>query len=1249
MPQRKNEAVAPVQQAQAPWDDGSLSDDGDGELCTVLEDAWTMQARNLGKSQPTAATSRSRLPVAVSPPSGQDHPHPRDNASADLCETRQTQELRDDFFALYTSQSAAESPNDRRGRGGMTGSAASLSAAAADSNEGGSSSCLSDQEDEGTDRDNAVSTDVEVRVSRTDDHHAQQSQYVPECADYLEEEDGIADSTESPLVSEQPEEGFKAETQQLPSHSGTMPAIEAPRHPECWPHPHPPPFSALPRPCQTRVTFHTQRYGAFIKAYLGLSDVEVEQAQRRGRGICMIGVRKAPPSSSHLVSSASYITPFTLTSSSSAAAVANSGAYQPVHHRHSHHGFGEPVKVQRTFLRHSVLAVEGDAVFSELIDRAEVLYATEQHRLDAAWKTYAHNAGAAGEDTAAAPGAPAQSPLYPQFRKLPRVVEPYLRPNARCIALHYGLPDQANSDSSPGSAGRGATTDMAAAKQEGGQEKERMPRMHHTHSGAGCLNPYPRASLMAVVCTTRLGEGEEIYVSLESYYRCLDEVSWYRRCYSELNKRYACPDGIGTPCTATAAEGDGGRTEATACHGDLMGNVYTGVKRFPEWPADLAYYHGVGRRHASSVAEGAFPFTLVALGPAPELGDNQKGVVASAWLPYGTCLLYCGPSVAARKVERLVSERALRGSSAVDPIAAQNQTPTEQEGDEEDISFASDDTYALGLGRHGVCFGQGLTRYINHRYNTSRFGNVELCSVILSVPSEFAGAHETAVGTPASTASATAGGTVGLRNAGEKLTLKSTGASATSSLITEEQRAQVARAATAKRPYRRRRAQRAKKETAASVAEANGAVVVPAPTVADGLAALYAKPRRRPPRRRAPCLFLEERSLFVTVPFFLATTDIPPGTPLLAWTYGEDYDAKLERHAVADGYVVPYADAVLLNRRLAATAAISASSPATDCRFQRYGGDYRFAVGVGDIVWRRRPVRLGVLPSSANCAGGHDSADVSVPPPEEDLFVVVQTLRSSVERVLLRPLQRIPLTNPQLGRLLREQHLDNYVSPHTSSNARPGLRKGCRRVGCPPSANSKRQRAAAPAYDWAAHWAVFRLTDISALAPAPFTAASSNLTPHTLARYEEALRTCVVATIDSVGLLLMDIDYSAVHCTRDTSGEAADTVAAQLTARDLQGSTTRPSAGGRRSLNAKQSSSRSGEGETHRLILVNLDDLHHATSLVRMSPGRAAAVPALCNGLLWPLYCMSPRPLTAAAAALGASADVLRTRSGSCV
>ncbi|KAG5511691.1 hypothetical protein JKF63_07288 [Porcisia hertigi] len=1203
-------------------------------LLTAREDARTMQPGSSGRYRLSMVASLSGLPVA-SQHGVCSHLSPRNDANADLCETRQTQELGDDFFALYTSQAEAASPSDCHGGCGVTVSGAGISARTTESNNCAEPVPLSDLEDEGADPDNDVGVESEVRVGRTDGHHAQRSHYMPVTTEDLEEEDVIADSAESAAIAaapapDQSTDGLKGEAQPSLGHTCTTSPTCRQCSPEYWPHPHPPPpRSALSHPRQTRVAFHTQRYGAFIKAYLGLSDVEVEQAQRRGRGICMIGVRKAPPSSSHVASSASYATPYSPTSAAAAGNV-----HLPTFHRHSHHGFGEPVKLQRAFLRHSVLAVEGDAVFSELIDRAEVLYAVEQQRLDAAWKAYAHKAGVAEESVVeavaptAAPGAPAQRPLYPQFRKLPRVTEPYLRPNARCIALHYGLPDRETPANGEGSAG------IASLQRDGNPNAERRAHAHCTLGESPSVNPYPRASLMAVVCTTRVEEGEEIYVSLESYYRCLDETAWYRRCYSELNKRCGCPDGAAEPRMAVAdpAKDDDGTIVGTACQSDLIGDVYTGVKRFLQWPTDLAFYHGVGRRHASNVAEAAFPFTLVDLGPAPELGDNQKGVVASAWLPYATCLLYCGPSVATRKVERLVTERALRGSCATDTSTistAKDEAQTHEEGNEEDLSFVTDDTYALGLGRHGVCFGQGLTRYINHRYNTSRFGNVELCSVILSVPSEFGTAQRTTkttttTTTTATTTTANAAGTEKLRGAGEALAAKSGGASGAPSLTAEE-RARVVRAVVAKRSRHRGGARRARKETTATVTEVNAAVAVPAPGVEGGSAALSAKPKRRPPRRRAPCLFLEERSFFVTVPFFLVTTDIPPGTPLLAWSYGEDYDAKLERQAVAEGHLVPYADAVLLNKRLAAAATTSTSpTSAAGCRLQRYNGDYRFAVGVGDVVWRRRPLRrLGLPLSFTDFTCGYDVVDDAyVPPPEDDLFVVVQTLRSSVERVLLRPLQRIPLTSRQLGALLREQHRDDYVSPHAPSRTQPSLQEKRRRSGRPPSAKTKRRQKAAFADDLAAHWAVFRLTDIGALAPAPFAATSFCLTPQALSRYEEALRTCVVATTDSVGLLLMDIDYSAVYSAPNSSGEWSDTGAARSITCSPQECATRSAPGGRRGTTATPMIGRGVETETHRMILVNLDDLRYATSLVRTSPERGAAVPALCNGLLWPLYCL---------------------------
>lgn len=1199
---------------------GAAGGEGSGDALLDLMAAEQDPTREPLAPAPALRATAAHAPRLDGPPARR----PRaDETNIDLCDVGQTQDLPDDFFSLYHTQPqpqlqppqsplSATSTSPTEAHGNFLEDAVLPTDAAEDGSAGG------------------------VRVDRrTDCRHAQQSQYVPTSTDDFEDNevddaDGadsaattpVADpATTSPVPLQPPSSDAPTAAAKAELDSDAPPQQDTQReYPHAWwPHPHPPPPTALPLPRQTRRAFHSQRYGAFIKAYLGLSDIEVEQAQRRGRGICMIGVCKAPAPTS--------------ASAAPLLSAADTRARR----------LGEPVRVRRTFLRHSVLAVEGDAVFSELIDRAEVLYAVNQQRLDAAAAAAVAAAGrGAGATEAASPASCANGgnsssgsggnghagpphaprpPPFPQFRRLPRMVEPHLRPNARCIALHYGLPHKTEPP-------------LAAAKTESADR-----------DGG---NPYPRASLMAVVCTTRLGEGEEIYVSLESYHRCLDEVAWYRRCYGALNRRYA--DAAGSPAAA-----------------DLVGDLYDGVQRFPDWPTELAYYHGVGRRHASDTAEAAFPFTLVGLGAAPELGEHQKGVVATAWLPYGTCLLYCGPSVATRKVERLVSERALRGGgAAIAGVGAasdetRNAPPCAGEvSDDEDLSFVTDDTYALGLGRHGVCFGQGLTRYVNHRYNTSRFGNVELCSVMLSVPSEFAAAgvlEATAAAGRASGESPYKGG--GAAAAASATASPSSPAACTfnpaMASLSAEERARVARAAAAVAAAKqslgvRRGRPLSVKKGAVTVAGGgtrarDGAPYAPSEgggAAAVVVAALSVKGKGRHQRRRVRHIFHEEGSFFVTVPFFLVTSDTAPGTPLLAWTYGEEYDAKLERHAVADGHLVPYADAALLNCRLAQPS----------CRYQRYSGDYRFAVGLGDVVWRRRPVRLafpagrccgcGPLRGGSIVGDGDGVSDVYVPPPEADLFVVVQTGRAGLDRVLLRPLQRVPLTNRQLMSLLREQCLETYVSPHMPAAAAASLPwggvEGRRRGGRPPSEQTKRQRAEAAmlSFDWTAHWAVLRLTDTGALAPVPSTSGASAgsstspaagvataayITPQALARYEEALRTCVVATLDSLALLLMDVDYSAVHRRRGAGTAAAAPGSVTDLLESLAASTpTAATAKLGGACSATTSVSTTAAADAHRHIIVNLDDLRHATALVRTSPERAAAVPALCHGLLWPLY-----------------------------
>ncbi|KPI83330.1 hypothetical protein ABL78_7639 [Leptomonas seymouri] len=1175
-------------------------------------------------------------------------PHHRDNV---LCDTNETQELLDNFFALYAppdqgSASAQNAAHTEHRRVLLSDAEGMIECQHSDAV---AKNANADDDNDDADRED----DDDVPVGRTDGHHAQQSQYVPVEEEEEEEEEveessgdagedggnderlflnveevnaeGASDDSSAETAESTPSpsrtKGLQAtadldssaRSHHGPSHSAAPSASTAAsssptacRNPEVdlWPFAHPPPPTALPLQSQTRAAFHTKRYGAFIKAYLGLSDQEVRQAERRGRGICMIGVRKVTRYGKGAASS-----PISYSFSSPRLMATCKGVpSDPPNHpfRCVRPSNADPVRTQRVFLRHSVLAVEGDAVFCQLIDRAETLYAVEQQRLDYAAAAAAAVPVARSDEIGTEGDAKATETnesksvndeqgkqgiapvLYPQFRKLPRVTEPYLCPNARCIALHYGLPDPVNAPS--GSNSSKPTVTGAAAPE----------------------HRFPRATLIAVVSTTRLEDNTEIYVSMESYYRCLDEIAWYRRCYSHLNARYGCRASLEaasstaqasccpTPplqgCQRAKKLSDSAQTSAEG-----TGDVYTGVKRFPAWPAELAYYHGVGKRHVSRVAEGAFPFTLVDLGAAPELGEGQKGVTASLWIPYGTCLLYCGPSVATRKVEKLVTARVLGGhtrtrdpakvtaengrlkSSSHGEAAPQHVDRMLQEVGEveaEDLSFVTDDTYALGLGRHGVCFGQGLTRYINHRYNISRFGNVELCSVMLSVPSEFC-------------TEATGGGLQ--RNASSSSSSSppppaearrpATGAPSLPSdpALTEEENRQIR--AAVRRQYGRHGA-------------GGGGLAADAPaTSSTGAQPPPRGKRRQAALRRAPRFFLEEKSFFVTVPFFLVTTDIAPGASLLAWTYGEDYDARLERQAVADGHIVPYADAAVLNRRLA--------MPSPGRRFQRYGGDYRFAVGVGDVVWRRRPLlQPPALPrvsqysgaAQASPAGGFDG--LHVPLPEEDLFAVVQTQRGSVEQLLLQPLTLVDLTDAELGALLREQCLYDYVSPHVSFSALAAMRaeKQCpqRRVG---GRGGKRrqtmgskERHASPA--WSRHWAVFQLPN------SPIASEAATLP---LARAEDALRRCSVATVESVGLLLPDVDYSVIHTKRPENRGGGG----------ARGPPGRKGAGGGGTRAALDSSS---------CIAVNLDDLHHSTHLVRTSAERATALPVLLNGLLWPLF-----------------------------
>ncbi|ESL08954.1 hypothetical protein TRSC58_03333 [Trypanosoma rangeli SC58] len=590
------------------------------------------------------------------------------------------------------------------------------------------------------------------------------------------------------------------------------------------------------------LAFHQQRYSYFLQAYFGYGVEQRTKCIRQASQMCMIGLgfqRKGQTRSTLMVCAV------------------------------------------RRLLRHSVLAVEGDAVFVKLVQKARPRWCDEGN-------THFDN--------------------------------PRHWPNARCIALHYGLPSL---DTKPDVCCSDADNETLLGVKPETELEDRK---------------FPAATLMAVVATTPIEEGESVRLCLRSYHRCIDEALWYEERFGPRRN-----------------EGSVGAASVTR-----------GQKRFDMWPEGLPFFHGVGSRHAGAHPVAGFPFTLLDLTETREIGEGQKGLFAAHPVPYATCFLYCGPAVATKVVEeRRVSAEVKSGTvttttttnsndattiASASSVPASNFTTTascdnmttnntnNSSSDNEDKLWSGipihDVTYALGLGRHGICFGQGLMRYANHRYNISRFGNVELCSVMLSVTSEF------------------------------------------SSLTAELER---------RRNFILQR-RRVKPKDALRRGSNKSTLILNGKR---GDEVMGAKRRRHhlSVERR---IFLEEHSHFVTLPFFIATTDIEEGQQLLAWTYGEEYDARLERQVVCDGNLVPYADAAVLDARVPVG------------RWQRYGGDYRHGIGVSDIVWCRQP--------SLN--GFRD--------PVDDLFVVLDTPSHGIGYLLLRPLSRGSIAQAQA--LLEPHH-----------------------------------------------------------------------------------------------------------------------------------------------------------------------------------------------------------------------------------
>ncbi|KAG8343551.1 hypothetical protein TRVL_05615 [Trypanosoma vivax] len=389
--------------------------------------------------------------------------------------------------------------------------------------------------------------------------------------------------------------------------------------------------------------------------------------------------------------------------------------------------------------------------------------------------------------------------LYGSSAELPTYPREW--PNVRCVALHYGVPPQ----------------DVKRKKE------------------------FPLATLLVLMSSTSISKGCALRLCLHSYDRCLDEARWYEQLY-------------GSHCVNEA--------------GDTV-SITRGIKRFDAWPEGLHFYHGVGQRHASAEPEAGFPFTLLDLKCTPEIGDGQLGIFAEHPIPYGMCFPYCGPTVPMEVVERsrehkrrhdfLASFYRPQPSRCLLYGGTGGDSKAGRQAREEECTMPSslsldDWTYAFGLGKHGMCFGQGLMRYVNHRYNLSKFGNIELCSVMLSVPSEFS-------------------------------PFKGFVEQYFSDVLGKESR-------------QSRKKGKSRNGCAQQRSNAGSAV-------------------RRGKWRFStnPRYFRESEGHFVIIPFFITTTDIEPGQQLLSWSYGAEYDAQLEREVVCDGHLVPFVYSSLLDSR----------------------------------------------------------------------------------------------------------------------------------------------------------------------------------------------------------------------------------------------------------------------------------------------------------------------------------------------
>ena len=213
------------------------------------------------------------------------------------------------------------------------------------------------------------------------------------------------------------------------------------------------------------------------------------------------------------------------------------------------------------------------------------------------------------------------------------------------------------------------------------------------------------------------------------------------------------------------------------------------------WPAGEDYYHGIGESHRREAATCSFPYNLLGIEPCV-LGNGNRRVVASHPIPSSTCFLYGGPVVECDD-ENNNPERSL---------------------------IAREDTYSFSLGPQQYVKGQSVTRYINHKYNFDRFGNIAFSTFVL--------------------------------------------------------------------PRR----------------------------------GMHSKRRRHP----------ECHECSVTIPFLITIRDVAPGEQLLASTYGDEYDARLERQVFCSSKPFCARD-------------MNAFLPADT----HYNGDYQWSIGRNCVVARR--------------------------------------------------------------------------------------------------------------------------------------------------------------------------------------------------------------------------------------------------------------------------------------------------------